>query len=186
MIAYITQPWPWYIAGPLIGLMVPALLLVGNKQFGISSTFRDFCSVVFRAPYSYLRYDLKEHIWRNVLIVGVVIGGVVATYLMPGKSAMSISSDTISELGKLGITNFSGFVPMEIFSWKSLSGPEGFIFIIIGGFLVGFGTRWANGCTSSHAITGLSLLSKASLISVLGFFTGGLIATHFLFPIILK
>jgi uncharacterized membrane protein YedE/YeeE len=56
--------------------------------------------------------------------------------------------------------------------------------MVIGGFLVGFGTRYAGGCTSGHAISGLSNLQFASLIATIGFFAGGLIATHLLYPLL--
>jgi uncharacterized membrane protein YedE/YeeE len=178
--------WPWYIAGPLIGLMVPALLLFDNRQFGISSTLRDFCAFVRPGSLDYFKYNLKDQIWRNVLVLGVLIGGILAVVLSPDPIRIGISPATVSDLQELGIHNFKGFVPEEIFSWNSIFSLNGLIFIIAGGFLIGFGTRWADGCTAGHAITGLSLLSPASLIAVLGFFIGGLTATHLLFPLILN
>jgi uncharacterized membrane protein YedE/YeeE len=180
------QPWPWFIAGPLIGLMVPILLISDNKQFGISSTLRDFCSYTFRKRPAYFRYDLKEHRWRDIFVFGVLIGGFLSLVLLFNKSNVQISSKTIADLKKLGITNFKGLIPLEIFNWQSVLTLKGFIFIIVGGFFIGFGTRYADGCTSGHAIMGLSLLSLSSLYAVLGFFVGGLISTHIIFPILLK
>jgi uncharacterized protein len=185
MIETLTNAWPWYIAGPLIGLMVPALLLIGNKQFGISSTFRDFCALTIPNRFDYFNYSLKEHLWRNILVLGVVIGGFLAVWLLDGGQQVNISEQTAMDLNSLGIENLTGLVPHEIFSWKSLATSKGLILIILGGFLVGFGTRWADGCTAGHAITGLALFSPASLISVFGFFAGGLVSTHFLLPLIL-
>lgn len=176
--------WPWYIAGPLIGFMVPAFLLFDNKHFGISSTLRDFCAFIRPGSYEYFKYNLKDQIWRNVLVIGVLIGGIIAVWLTPGTIKVNISADTVADLQKLGINDFSGFAPKEIFDWSQVFTLKGISFILIGGFLIGFGTRWADGCTAGHAITGLSLLSPASLIAVIGFFVGGLIATHLIFPLI--
>lgn len=179
------QPWPWYIAGPLIGLMVPALLLFDNKQFGISSTLRDFCAFVRPGSYEYFQYNLKNAVWRNVLVLGVLIGGIIAVRITPDPIHVQISENTIEDLRQMGLTDFSGFVPAEIFNWTDVFSLQGLVFIVLGGFLIGFGTRWADGCTAGHAITGLSLFSPASLIAVTGFFIGGLTATHFILPLIL-
>jgi len=186
MAEFFNTTWPWYVAGPLIGLMVPALLLFDNRQFGISSTLRDFCAFVRPGSLEYFQYNLKDQIWRNVLVLGVLLGGFLAVVLVPGPVRTGISPATVRDLQELGIRDFTGFVPAEIFSWKSLLSLNGFLFVVAGGFLIGFGTRWADGCTAGHAITGLSLLSPASLIAVIGFFIGGLVTTHFLFPLILK
>ena len=75
-------------------------------------------------------------------------------------------------------------VPTEMYNLEAITSLKGLILLIIGGLLVGFGTRYAGGCTSGHAITGLSSLQKPSLIAVIGFFIGGLIMTNFILPII--
>jgi uncharacterized membrane protein YedE/YeeE len=186
LLEFLKHPWPWYISGPLIGLMVPALLIFDNKQFGISSTFRDICAYAIPKRPEFFNYNLKEYRWRDIIVIGVVIGGLVSSLILTTNRNVQISSNTLKELNELGINNFNGLVPIEIFNWQSLLSIKGFIFIIVGGFFVGFGTRYANGCTSGHAIMGLSLLSPASLIAVLGFFTGGLVSTHILFPLLLK
>ncbi len=184
MESMVSSPWPWYVAGPLIGLMVPALLLFDNRQFGISSTLRDFCAVVRPGKLEYFNYSVKEQLWRNWLVLGVLIGGWLASQLWEPVQ-VGISQQTIQDLSALGITNFSGYVPSELFNWKELFGLHGLVFVFTGGFMIGFGTRWADGCTAGHAITGLSLLSPASLLAVVGFFIGGLFTTHFLLPILL-
>lgn len=180
------ESWPWYIAGPLIGLFVPALLLFDNKQFSISSTFRDFCAYVVPNPVEYFRYNSKEHLWRNIFVLGVLTGGALSALFLSNTNNVEISSNTLHDLKTLGISNFSGMAPAEIFSWSGLFSLKGVVFIIIGGFLVGFGTRYADGCTSGHAITGLSLLAPSSFIAVIGFFAGGLLSVHLLFPLILN
>lgn len=185
-IEYLKEPWPWYIAGPLIGLLVPLLLLFDNKKFGISSTFRDFCAYVVPSGLDYFKYNLKEYRWRNVFVLGIMLGGAVAAIFLSNHKAIAISSLTVSDLKALGISDFSGMVPSEIFSWSGLFSLKGIVFMMVGGFLIGFGTRYADGCTAGHSITGLSLLSPASFIATLGFFAGGLISVHLIFPLLFK
>ena len=181
----IKQPWPWYISGPLIGLMVPMLMLLDNKHFGVSSTFRDFCALVLPSKkLTYFNYNLKEHIWRNLFVFGILAGGVICNLFLNNDKPIEISQKTVTDLETLGLRDLNGLVPYEIFSWSGLMTFRGFFSISVGGFLVGFGTRYADGCTSGHAITGLSLLSASSLISVIGFFIGGVVSTYFLLPLI--
>jgi uncharacterized protein len=184
MLEFLQQPWPWYISGPLIGLMVPALLLLGNKPFGLSSSLKHICAMCAPIKVDFFDYNWKEEIWNLVLVTGIAIGGfIAATYLNP---TATISDATISDLKALGLSNIQGINPSELFNWTSLSTLSGFIFIVVGGFLVGFGTRYADGCTSGHAIMGLSMLNGASLIAVLGFFAGGLAMTHLILPFLLN
>lgn len=183
-IEFLSQPWPWYVAGPLIGLMVPLLLLFDDKQFGISSTLRDFCAAVIPRAGEYFRYSLREHQWRNFYILGIFFGGILAAMFLRNDAEIAISSATKDSLTALGITDFSGLAPAQIFAADKIFTLNGIVFMMLGGFAIGFGTRYADGCTSGHAITGLSLLSLGSLIAVLGFFAGGLISTHILFPLI--
>lgn len=185
MIELIQQPWPWYIAGVLIGLMVPALLILGNKQFGISSTLRHVCAAIIPGKVGYFKYDWKKESWSLALALGIMLGGYIATSFLKNPNPVSLSQDTIEDLATLGINDFQQLMPIEIFNWESLFSLKGILFVVLGGFLVGFGTRYANGCTSGHAIMGLSLLSLGSLVAVIGFFIGGLILTHLLLPLIL-
>lgn len=184
IIEYLRQPWPWWIAGPLIGLMVPLLLLLDNKQFGISSTLRDFCAYVLPKKNDYFRYNLREHKWRNLYVLGIFFGGLISILFLSNDNPVVLANATIVELRELGITDFTGLAPVEIFGIQNILSINGLLFLVFGGFAVGFGTRYADGCTSGHAITGLSLLSSGSLVAVLGFFAGGLISTHLLFPLI--
>ncbi len=185
MINFISQPWPWYVAGPLIGLIVPILLLFGNKPFGISSTLRQICSACIPAKIRFFQYDWKSDSWNLFFITGIVIGAFYATFIIGDPNRISISSSTVADLSKLGIMNFSSILPIEIFSWAGLFTLRGFILIVIGGFLVGFGTRYGNGCTSGHAITGISNLQWSSMVATACFFAGGMFATHILLPYIL-
>jgi uncharacterized membrane protein YedE/YeeE len=181
---FLTRPWPWYVAGPLIGLMVPALLLLGNKSFGFSSNLRHICAAWIPGKVAFFRYDWRTRGSRNlVFLVGTLIGGVIAAWLLAGSHG-PLSPNTVAALGTLGLHDLSGFVPREVFSWSSLSTLRGIAVVIGGGMLVGFGTAYAGGCTSGHAIAGLATFQKASLVAVVGFFAGGLFATFVLLPLL--
>ncbi len=177
-------PWPWYLAGPLIGLFVPALLFAGNAIFGVSSSLRHACAALLPSRAKYFAYDWKKRgVWNLIFVFGILLGGFLATHWsLPHDVA--ISSVTRADLSRLGIHDFSGLAPREIFQWSALFSFRGFVCVIVGGFLVGFGTACAGGCTSGHAISGLANLQIPSLIAVIGFFAGGLVATHFLLPLL--
>jgi uncharacterized membrane protein YedE/YeeE len=185
MVAAISAPWPWYVAGPLIGLFVPALLLAGNRLFGFSSNLRHLCAAVLPGRIEYFRYDWKRTgLWNLLFAAGILVGGFLASH-WGAPHDIAISEQTRLALTKLGIHDFSGLAPREVFTWSALLTLKGFVAVIVGGFLVGFGTAYAGGCTSGHAISGLADLQLPSLIAVFGFFAGGLIATYFLLPLIL-
>ncbi len=186
MIEFLSRPWPWYIAGPLIGLVVPTLLLLGNKQFGISENLRHTCAIIAPGSVEYFRYDWRRvGGWNLAFIVGVLVGGFIAGHWLGSDSPIMLADATKADLGALGIRDWSGMVPRELFNWESLLTLRGFVMLIGGGALVGFGTAYAGGCTSGHAISGLADLQLPSLIAVLGFFAGGLIATWLVLPLLL-
>jgi uncharacterized protein len=184
---FISQPWPWYIGGPAIAMIMFSLLWFGNS-FGLSSNFKTICAIGGGGRYSdFFNFKWRDQIWNLVFIGGSIIGGYIAHYWLSADNAAHISEATISELTLLGISNpGEEFIPTEIFNIESLLTLKGFIMIVIGGFLVGFGTRYASGCTSGHAISGLSNLQLPSLIAVIGFFIGGLFTTYFILPLILS
>jgi uncharacterized membrane protein YedE/YeeE len=182
----IRNPWPWYVAGPIIGLTVPTLLLIGNKSFGISSSLRQVCAACFPADISFFKYDWKKEIWNLVFVLGTFFGGMIATNLLANPNTFVLSQATITDLRALGIQDFSGLMPADLFSIDVLFSLKGLIFFVLGGFLVGFGARWAGGCTSGHAIMGLSTLQLPSLIATCCFMVGGFTMTHLLMPYIFK
>lgn len=187
MMEYFTAPWPWYIAGPLIGLTIPLMLLLLNKPFGISSTMKDICAMGLSGTNIKLfQYDWKTQWWNLLFALGIILGAFLVATLFPNPETVEISEGTISRLHSLGINNLSGLVPVEIFNWETLGSPTTLIMLCFGGFLVGFGTRYAGGCTSGHAIMGLSMFSLSSLIAVIGFFVGGLTMTWLILPQILE
>jgi uncharacterized membrane protein YedE/YeeE len=179
------HPLPWYIAGPLIGLVVPALLLAGNKSFGVSSNFRHVCAAVAPCGIEFFRYDWRRlGLWNLVFLAGVFVGATLAAWVAP-PDAIHLSPRAVADLQAIGVRDFSGLAPSDIFSWSALTTLRGFICIVVGGFFVGFGTAYAGGCTSGHAIAGLADRQAASLIAVCGFFAGGLATTYLLFPYLL-
>jgi len=187
IIEWLRQPWPWYVSGPLIGLLVPVLLISGNKSFGISSSLRHICAAVIPGRVSFFQYDWKKEIWNLLFVLGVLIGGFIAiTWLMNG-SPMQLNPSLEKVMAPYGILpDPMHVVPYPLFSWESLFTIRGFILMVVGGFLVGFGTRYAGGCTSGHSITGLATLQWTSLIATCCFMAGGFIMTNLIMPFILK
>ena len=183
---FIRQPWPWYVAGPMIGLTVPTLLLIGNKSFGISSSLRHICAACLPANISFFNYDWKKEAWNLFFAAGVLLGGFLATYLLSNPNAFEIAPATETALRGYGIRDFSGLMPTDLFATANLFTLKGLFFFVIGGLLVGFGTRWAGGCTSGHAIMGLSNLQWPSLVATISFMVGGFAMTHLLLPLIFK
>lgn len=186
MLEFIKQPWPWYVAGPLIGLTVPVLLLIGNKSFGISSSLRHICAACFPANISFFKYDWKKEVWNLVFVFGIFLGGVIAAQFLANPDPIHINAALAGELNNYGIANHDNLVPIDIMNWASLLTLRGFLLMVVGGFLVGFGTRYAGGCTSGHAIMGLSNLQWPSLVATICFMIGGFVMANLLLPIILS
>jgi len=183
----IFNPWPWYIAGPIISFVMLFLILFG-KTFGMSSNLRTICSIAGAGKYSdFFKFDWKLQIWNLVVILGAIIGGYIAHNFMTIDQSIELNTKTIENLKSLGIVDAgSSFMPDQLFGVQVLSSWQGWLFLVLGGMLIGFGTRYAGGCTSGHAISGLSNLQLPSLIAVIGFFVGGLAMTHFLLPALLS
>lgn len=192
-IEFISQPWHWSISGAMIVVVMYLLLYFGQK-FGVSSSFEALCSLGGAGKsIKYFNFDWKKQDWQLVFLAGAVIGGLIASTLLASPEPVQVSEATVADLQSIGVIvpqvtegAGAGFLPLELFSFESLMTLKGIILIVIGGFLIGFGTRWAGGCTSGHAISGLANLQIPSLVAVIGFFIGGLIMTHLLLPIILS
>ena len=179
------NPWPWYISGPLIALVM-ALLLYFGKTFGMSSNLRTMCAMGGAGKFSdFFKINWKDSAWNLIVVLGAIIGGYIAVNYLSNDSITDLNPTTIAELSEFGFNN-SGqtLVPAEMYNLEAFTSIKGLALLIIGGLLVGFGTRYAGGCTSGHAITGLSSLQRPSLIAVIGFFIGGLLMTNFIFPLI--
>ena len=180
----IYNTWPWYVAGPLIALVMFLLLKMG-KKFGMSSNLKTLCSIGGAGKFSdFFNDDWKSSKWNLYVVAGVIVGGIIAfQFLTP--HAPQVHPDVVDQLQGLGITSTNtSFLPTELFSLERMLTLKGFSILLIGGFLVGFGARYAGGCTSGHAISGISDLQLPSVIAVIGFFVGGLVMVHLIFPII--
>lgn len=186
MLELLMKPWPWYVSGPLIGLMIPVLLIFGNKSFGISSSLRHICAACVPGKINFFNYNWKNETWNLLFALGIIAGGFTAGFIFENPEAVKISENTINDLNQMGIKNVSGLMPNEIFNFKTLFTLKGFLMIVIGGFFIGFGTRYANGCTSGHSIMGISNLQWPSLVATCCFFAGGLIMSWFVLPLILR
>jgi uncharacterized membrane protein YedE/YeeE len=168
----------------MIGLTVPALLILGNKTFGVSSSLRHVCAMCIPSGIPFFTYNWRKETWNLIFVLGIMIGGFIATSVISNPNEIVIAPGTQQELAALGITDFSGLMPTDIFSWENLFSGKGLLFLVFGGFLVGFGTRYAGGCTSGHAIMGISSLQWPSLVATISFMIGGFLMTHlFLEPL---
>ncbi|MEO8591512.1 MAG: YeeE/YedE thiosulfate transporter family protein [Flavobacteriales bacterium] len=185
MIETLRQPWPWYVAGALIGLTVPALLLMGNKTFGISSSLRHLCAACMPANIPFFKYDWKKEVWNLFFVGGIAMGALIAARFLSDPNPILLAGPTQRYLATKGITDTTQLLPAEIFSWEQLFTLRGLIFLVLGGFMVGFGTRYAGGCTSGHAIMGLSSLQWPSLIATCCFMVGGIAMTWLVLPYLL-
>ncbi len=185
MIDFIVQPWAWYIGGPLIALSLFLYFYFG-KDFGASTNFETLCTMAGAGKVSdYFKKDWKQRDYALMFVVGLIIGGFISsTYLVPDQT-IDLNPTTVKELTDLGFTDVANqYFPDEIFSEEVVFSLKGFLILIVSGLLIGFGTRYAGGCTSGHAITGLSSLQLPSLLAVIGFFIGGIIATWFIIPLL--
>jgi hypothetical protein len=172
---FLARPWPWYVSGPLIGLFVPALLLLGGREFGISAVFRHMCAATLPGKADFFRYDWRRSgLWNLAFVLGIALGGLPCAW---DKGPAHVSAETRADVGPV-----EGLAPFDL---GSLATARGLVCVVLGGFLVGFGARYAGGCTSGHAITGLACMELSSLVATLGFFAGGLVSTHLLLPVIL-
>ena len=179
------NPWPWYVTGPLIGMMVPLMVWLGS-HFGVSGNLESICSIAGAHRISdYFDNNYAKRLPGLLFVLGAVIGGYIATnQLGTADYTMALSESAKASIRQLGITDLSGLQPTELFNWNFLQTLQGAVLLCLGGFLVGFGTRYAGGCTSGHSITGLSTLQPTSLVATIGFFIGGLITTHYILPML--
>jgi uncharacterized protein len=182
----LTSPWPWYVAGPLIGVTVPLLLIAGNKTFGISSSLRHICAACIPANIPFFKYNWRKEQWNLLFASGIIAGAAIATLFFSSHDPIAVSPALAADLKANGINDLTNMVPRDLVNWSSLLTARGLLFILTGGFLVGFGTRYAGGCTSGHAIMGLSNLQWPSLVATVCFMAGGFFAANIIVPAILK
>lgn len=182
---FIFQTWPWYVSGFLIGMVMLCLIYFG-KTFGMSTNLRSLCAMTgLGKKVGFFDFDWKAQRWNLLVVLGAMFGGFVAVHFMSDVLNVAINPKTIAQLAQLGIDAPNGkLLPDTLFGNAVFQSPKKSCILIIGGILIGFGTRYASGCTSGHAIYGLSSFQLPSLKAVIGFFIGGLIMTHFIFPLI--
>ena len=182
---FIFQPWPWYVSGLLIAFILLLFFYFG-KNFGVSSNLETLCTLAGADKVSdYFKIDIKQKKWSLVFLVGLVIGGYIGRSVLSYTPAIDLNPETISDLQQLGFEyKAESYMPPELFSLESMLSVKGLMLLLIAGFFIGFGTRYADGCTSGHAITGLSSLQLPSLLAVIGFFIGGLCMVWLIFPLI--
>jgi len=185
MSEFLSHPWPWYVAGPIIGLTVPLLLLMGNKSFGLSSSLWHICAACFPANIRFFKYDWKKETWNLFFAAGILVGAALTAHFLVSPDPFEINPKLTVQLAQYGITNYSAPVPVDVMNWHALLTLKGFILMIVGGFFVGFGTRYAGGCTSGHSIMGLSNLQLPSLIATCCFMAGGFFMTNLILHFIL-
>jgi uncharacterized membrane protein YedE/YeeE len=182
----LTHPWPWYVTGPLIGLVVPMLLLIGNRPFGISSSLRHICAACMPGQVAYFRYNWREGAWNLVFVTGIAVGGwVAATWLTAPGTITPVTPAFAAELARFHINPHQYLLPAELFNWHRLSSLPTLMVTVFGGLLIGFGARYAGGCTGGHSIMGLATLQRASLIATLAFLAGGFLMANLVLPLIL-
>jgi uncharacterized membrane protein YedE/YeeE len=182
---FIYGTWHWSISGFLIG-MIMLLLVYFGKSFGMSSNLRTLCTIGGAKRFSnFFDFDWREQKWNLAMVLGTIIGGYFATHYLSSSEIVQINPKTITQLSQLHIDEPNGkIVPDALFSLEVIQTPKGFFILLVGGLLIGFGTPYAGGCTSGHAISGLSNLQLPSLIAVIGFFIGGLITSYFIIPLL--
>ncbi|OGS71785.1 MAG: hypothetical protein A3G95_04905 [Flavobacteria bacterium RIFCSPLOWO2_12_FULL_31_7] len=186
MLELIKQPWHWAVAGTLIGLIIPLLLLVGNKKLGVSSSMRHLCAICIPKNISFFKYDWKKEIWNIFFVIGIFLGGFIANQFLSNPNEIELAQNTKVALAQFGITDYSELMPSQIFSLENIFTLRGFFFFVVGGFLVGFGSRYAGGCTSGHSIYGLATFQKPSLLATCCFMIGGFFTTNIVLPLVFK
>ncbi len=181
----IFDPWPWYVSGPLIAFIMFLLLMVG-KNFGMSSNLRTLCTICGAGKKNdFFKFDWKTQKWNLIVVLGAIIGGFLASNYLSETTEVHVSKQTVENLYELGFKSAgTTYMPTELFDINALTDIKSILLLAVGGLLVGFGARYAGGCTSGHAISGLSNLQLPSLLAVIGFFAGGLFMIHILFPLI--
>jgi uncharacterized protein len=180
------QPWPWYVGGTIIGVTVPTLLILGNKHFGISANLRHACAACLPANIKFFKYDWRKEVWNIFFAAGILIGAFLATRFLSNPEPVKVAPALLAELKSYGIEDHKTELPQELFSFEGLLSLRGMILLVGGGFLVGFGTRYAGGCTSGHAIMGISNLQVPSMIATASIMAGGFLMANVILPFILK
>ncbi len=183
MLEFLSQPWPWWIAGPIVAVVMISLLFLG-RSFGVSGSLKTMCTIGGAGKMvPFFRSEWKKDAWNLLFVAGAILGGAIAIWLLPSGQEIALSDAAKTDFSAMGLgQDFGKMAPESLFGASAWTSWKAWVVWIVGGFTLGFGARWAGGCTSGHAITGLSHLQWPSLLAVVGFFGGGLIAAHFIIP----
>ena len=186
MVELLSQPWPWWAAGIIIALPGPTCTFLGYNLFAISSSMRPISEACYAPRIPLIKHDWRQESCNLFFVGGILLGAIIASTLLANPNPVQVAPALAAELQGYGLTDFSNMLPTEIYSWESLFSLRGFILLVVGGFLVGFGTRYAGGCTSGHAIMGLSNLQWPSLVATISFMAGGFLMANLLLPFIMR
>lgn len=150
-----SQTWSWWAAGLGLGLTAVGLAWFTGKRLGVTGGFEDACSIVTKDS----AFNASPSNWKLLFILGLPLGACLAnlghwswTWLY----------------GQLDGITFGSFI------YKVL-------WLLISGFMIGFGARWAGGCTSGNTIMGVSLGSKMSILATVAFLAAGILVTNILY-----
>src|SRR2546430_1765663 len=180
------RPWPWYVTWPLFGLVATGLIVIGNKQHGGSSICRHHSAAAWPRNVSFFTYDwTRSGLWNLVFAGGIVVGGFIGGVLLASPDSVAITARAHADLARLGVHDFTGLVPGQLFHWGALLTLKGWLLIVGGGFIIGVGMADAGRLHSGLGITGLADLQLPSLIAVGAFLAAGALASHFLLPLLL-
>jgi len=182
MLDLLRQPWPWWTSGAAIAFIMVLLLYFG-KYFGVSSNLRTICTIAGAGKrVEFFNFNWKAQRWNLLFVLGAVLGGVISSTWLKNDQPLQLSSATVEDLNAIGVSFDGNLNPAQLFGATAIGSVKGIAILLIGGVLVGFGSRYAGGCTSGHAISGLTNMQVPSLIAVIGFFIGGLATTYLILP----
>ncbi len=163
--------WSPYVVGIGIGVLSWLTWLISHKPIGCSTSFARSAGMIeklLRGPKVETRpyyQEVKPAVdWQWMLVFGMVVGALVASLLSGDFQLQWVPSRWAAAFG----TN----VPIRL------------IAALLGGVLLGLGSRWAGGCTSGHGISGTMQLAVSSWISAICFFVGGILMAALLFALV--
>ena len=172
MMEFLTEVrWSPYLVGAGIGMLSWATFLISKQPLACSTTFAKLIGMI-EMGFTGKKAELKPYYqklklvvdWQMMLVLGIIIGALFSALLSGDFRWQWIPS-----------------------AWENSFGGDPLLRILValaGGVILGFGARWANGCTSGHGISGTLQLAVSSWISAVCFFIGGILAANLIFRFI--